>query len=88
MPFQKILTSLESVWVPDWMASEEAIDVPHLINNEEAERHADDSASETEAVIQTAEAWCRSGEWNGDGGGDEHHSSNGAETEYEQIENR
>jgi len=77
----------DSARIPSGMTCKEAVDDAHPVDDEEAERQANDAAGDAQAAVQAAEAGSGSGKWNGDGGGDEHHSGDCAKTKNEQVGN-
>ena len=64
---------------------EETVDEPHLIDDEEAEDETDEPRHKTEAPIETDKTVFGERKGDGNGGGDEHHACDSAESEYEKI---
>src|SRR5499426_2749550 len=78
-------SSLPLLRRPAILAGEEPADEPDLVDEEQAEAHAQHSRREGQRTMENDEAPCREGEGHGNGDGDDHHAHDGTDPEDEQV---
>src|SRR5882762_5033937 len=70
------------------MIGEETDDETYLVTDKEPETHTEKAGPNHEATIQPRKFVTAKGKRQGECGGDQHHSGDGADAENQQVENR